>query len=209
VVALSPKNVWVFGGGGAGPGYGTYHYNDTTWTAQGGAIAGASFASVVSASDIWAVGSDGNAPQNTIVQYTGNGWSKVVSHSLDGMTFHAITALAAKSVWMTASVAGGSSFTSYLLHYNGGGVSKAKIPWSVNAGQVASDGQGGIWMLATDSGGVSYAIHVTPNGVWTRVPIGAGAGLAAVPGTTAEWAVGAKLTTSGSNAVIWAYGRPQ
>ena len=101
----------------------------------------------------------------------------------------------------------GDNFQSYVFHYNGTGISKATVPYSVRVISVAPDGHGGLWMLGNDSSNQCYAIHVV-NGVWSRVPIGSTTSLTSIPGTTAEWAPGTRRTSTGAQAIIWAYGRP-
>lgn len=203
VTAINGSDVWVFGGPGSGPGYGTWHFDGTTWSEQSGNAAGISFASALSTTNIWAIGSDGDSPQDAIVHYTRVGWGEKISNSaLSGLTFRAIDALSADSVWITAT-SQDTGFESYLLHYNGHGFSKVAIPGSVDAKQLASDGQGGVWITATTSTNQAYMLHVTANGVWSSTAVSANLdSLASIPGTTSLWASGSK----GTSGVAWAYG---
>jgi hypothetical protein len=70
VVALSAKNVWVFGGGGETLGWGTWHYNGKSWTQSRGHAEDITDGSALSATRIWAIGGL-SAPQSQIVHYTG------------------------------------------------------------------------------------------------------------------------------------------
>jgi hypothetical protein len=206
VLAFSARNVWTFGSGGGNPGYGAYHYNGSSWKAETGDAKSIFTASAVSASDIWAI--DGpSSPQSGVIRYNGSKWVQQSGSALSGVTFRGIEAVSASSVWITAT-SQSSTFEPYLLHYNGKSFSKAKIPWSVEATQITSDGRGGLWILAHDSDGTTYALHRTSKGAWSRTEIGPGDGLSAIPGTAAEWAVGSSPTTSGVNAAIWEYGKP-
>lgn len=207
VLAFSATNVWVFGGPGAEPGYGTYHYNGRSWSKVSGTIpAGIVTASAVSASNIWAIGS-ASSPDDSIVHYNGTSWTKRTGSVLSGLTFRGVRAVSSSRVWITAE-SNTSRTTSYLLHYNGSSISKIKVPYSVSVGRVTQDGHSGVWMLGTDTNNTSYAIHMTSAGVWSRVSLGLAASLETVPGTTAEWAVGDKYGTTGGSAVIWEYGTP-
>jgi hypothetical protein len=100
----------------------------------------------------------------------------------------------------------------YLLHMSGTTWTRVKIPWKVSPFNIASDGSGGLWVTASTlgtSGNQSWVLHRTKAGVWSRSKIRASdqlLGITSVPGTTSLWGAGSQLATSGSNAVIWAYG---
>jgi hypothetical protein len=60
-------------------------------------------------------------------------------------------------------------------------------------------------------GAVSWALHRSRSGTWTRTRISSGAGsgffgLALIPGTTSVWGVGSAATKLGSAAAIFAHG---
>jgi hypothetical protein len=216
IVATSKSNAWALGGSDESYGNGTtqqaeaVHWNGSDWskvtlpTAKDFIVA----ASAPAANDVWAVGSNGDAPQNQILHYTGSTWQKVSSSAFSGLEgFNSITSLSASNVWLTAW-GGNSNSNSYLLHYNGHVFSKVKVPWSVNAGRVVSDGAGGIWFSASTSTGQSYAVHVTAKGAMSRTEVSHLGSLTTVPGTTALWSAGtADNKTAGSQAVILAYGK--
>lgn len=217
VTALSPTNVWTFGNSGAGPGYGTYHYNGVRWAAVSGAGAGITAASPVTPSSIWAFGSDGTAPQNAILHFNGKTWNKVVNPVLDGLTFTGVAAVSATSVWFVGNSHDSTTGTDvpYLLHYNGTGISKARIPPAGPVDAVAPDGQGGVWMnVAGGPPTGEYTVyHVTSWGLWNGgfVYSGSVRSLTAIPGTTAIWGSGSGPSGSsfiGDQAYIWAYGTP-
>jgi hypothetical protein len=205
VTALSPTDIWVFGGGGAIGGLGTWHYDGSTWTEQTGGALGIDHASALSPADIWAIGGK-TSPQTTIVHYNGTTWTDVTASGLAGLSFSDIVALPQDSVWLlthspTARL-GGS-----LVHFAGGKVTRFRIPWAIDPGRLAPDGRGGFWLSAS-SNRRSYAVHWSASGKWSRVPVNA-AGLALIPGTTSLWAAGAVGTTAtGENAAVFANGTP-
>jgi hypothetical protein len=206
VVAFSATNVWVFGTSGEGPGYGTWHYNGKTWSAQTGTAGDVDSASAVSATNLWAIANSSTAPATSIARYNGKSWSRVSNSALSGLSFNRIQAISASSVWITAS-APDNGFKSYLLHYNGHTFSKTALPWSVGVSSVVSDGANGVWLTAGSMSGQQYMVHYTSKGAWSRTAVGADFdSLAHIPGGTAEWAGGFKPTSSG-NGVIWAYGK--
>jgi hypothetical protein len=210
VTALSPTNVWVFGGSGMGPGLGTWHYNGRSWSQWQGSAVGLRNGSALSATNIWAIGGT-KAPFTSIVHYNGT-WRPVTASALTGLQFGRIQALSAASVWATGFVAGGSQIVPYLLHFNGTTWARYKLPWPMSPGQaLASDGQGGVWLTATSSSGEIYFVHRTAKGVWSRTPVvgpgqGVVDGLTQIPGTSSLWSVGLKVAKTGGSAVVWADG---
>ncbi|HEX8007744.1 MAG TPA: hypothetical protein VF482_15110, partial [Trebonia sp.] len=206
VTALSATNVWVFGGGGFIGGLGTWHYNGTSWQQWKGSAAGLERASALSANSIWAVGS-GTSPDSTIQHFNGNTWQTVSAKALSGLQFFGIRAFSSTNVWVAAVTQGGVQ-PAYLVYYNGAGWTRIMVPWSVQVNNPVSDGHGGLWLTGFSvSTGQSYVVHRTSSGAWSRTAVSADLqGLALIPGTTSLWAVGAKATSTGANAVIWAYG---
>jgi hypothetical protein len=205
VVALSAKNVWVFGGSGETVGWGTWHYNGKSWTLGGGYSEDISNGSAVSAASIWAIGGL-SAPQSQIVHYTGT-WKPVTSRTLSGLSFGSIQAFNATDVWATA-VPVSTNAPSYLVHYNGRVWSKVKVPWNVGVGwsPVVSDGHGGLW-LSSGSVSQNWEVHRTAKGAWGRNAVGVPlTGLANVPGTGALLGAGAFDGKITHDAVVWAYG---
>jgi hypothetical protein len=79
ITAISPTDVWVFGGGGAIGGIGTWHYNGRTWqfvTAK--ALSGLSFRDIAafSSTDVWAGAA--SAARSALMHYNGKTWARVV-----------------------------------------------------------------------------------------------------------------------------------
>jgi hypothetical protein len=75
---------------------------------------------------------------------------------------------------------------------------------------MASDGRGGFWSEGWNQNGTKYQywmLHRTAAGKWSRIAIPQDiADIALVPKTTSVWGGGTTPTTSGADAVIWAYG---
>ncbi len=208
VTAFSRSNVWVFGGPGASPGFGTWHYNGQSWTKSPIATKdGIVRASALSSSNMWAVGSV-NAGEDSIFHYSG-GWHQATASALAGLQFHAILAKATDNVWALANIAT-NGFRPYLVHLTSSGWARIKIPYSLAPFDFASDGHGGLWMTAGDSAGAGWAVHRTASGHWSRVSLGKSAHMLApalIPGTASLWGAGYVSQKVGSKAVIWADGR--
>ncbi len=210
VVALSTKNVWVFGSSGFTLGWGTWHYNGRLWRQWHGNAADITNGSALSATNIWTVGGL-SAPQSQIVRYTGT-WKPVASPVLAGLQFEGIHAFAVKNVWASAVSTGGSA-ASWLVHYNGRSWSKVRLPYSMtlNWGPIVSDGHGGLWLAGLVVSATTerfYVVHRTAKGAWSRTQVGAQMlSLANIPGTASVWGAGAFYGRVSHLAVIYAYGR--
>jgi hypothetical protein len=208
VTAFSPSNVWVFGGPGAAPGFGTWHYNGRSWTKSPTATKdGIALASALSPSNIWAIGAV-SAGDDAIFHDTGS-WHQATASALAGLQFHAILAQATDNVWALANISA-NAFRPYLVHLTGSGWARIKIPYSLDPVDLASDGRGGLWMVALDSANAGWAVHRTASGQWSRVSLGKSArmfGLALIPGTASLWGAGSVNQQAGSTAAIWGYGR--
>jgi hypothetical protein len=212
ITAFSDSNVWVYGGAGFTSGLGTWHYDGNTWTQQTDSSAGIDFASAVSPTDIWAVGTDGTAPENALVNYNGTAWQPVTSSALTGLSFGHILAISATNVWVAAASPAGTANT-FLMHFDGSSWSQVTLPLTINISELASDGQGGIWVTGQDSSGNTWVADMSASGTWSSTQIASSGttvlSLANVPGTTAMWAAGwVETTPNGSNATIWANGAP-
>lgn len=207
VTALSPANVWVFGGPGADPGLGTWHFNGHSWQHITSAPAnGIVKASALSATNMWAIGS-ASSPQDSIVHYTGT-WHKVSATALSGLQFSAISAVSAHDVWAVGTLQT-NGFRPRLVHMTSRGWTRMNLPWFVDPIDVAPDGSGGLWITASNNTAM-FAIHRSATGRWSRITIGPNSELiriALIPGTTSLWGAGAVKTTTGVNAAVWAHGR--
>ena len=198
VTALSSSDVWAFGGPGAGPGFGAWHFNGKTWASV--AAAGGIFsASAVSASDIWAVA---NNPQDQpdIMHYNGTAWRGVTAAPALGYAH--ILALSGSNVWATGM---GPTGTAYLVHFSGGQWTELPLPWSgLDPGCLAPDGHGGLWLCAAGSSH-GWIVHRSASGHWSRIAASFSL-VTLVPGTTTGVAVGSTATATGSDATVWAHG---
>lgn len=206
VTALSPANVWVFGGPGAFPGLGTWHFNGHSWRHVTSAPAdGIVKASALSATNMWAIGS-ASSPQDSIVHYTGR-WRTVRAAALSGLQFNAIAAVGTHNVWALGTVRT-NAFRPRLVHLTSRGWTRMRVPWLVDPIDLAQDGRGGLWMTAENRSGL-FAIHKSAAGKWSRIRIRSNSALiriALIPGTTSLWGAGDQKTTSGAKAAVWAHG---
>lgn len=206
VTALSPSNVWVFGGPGAFPGVGTWHFNGRSWQhVTSGPGNGIVMASAVSAKNIWAIGST-KSPQDSLAHFTGQ-WHSVHATVLSGLQFNAISAVNSHDVWAVGSPPA-HPFRARLVHLTSRGWSRLSVPWQVDLSSLAPDGRGGIWVLAQDSS-AEWALHRTTAGHWSRTkigPIGSVLRIALIPGTTSLWGAGSARAKPVANAAVWARG---
>lgn len=207
VTAVSPTNVWVFGGGGFTGGLGTWHFNGSTWK-QVTSAAGLENASALSARSIWAIGS-ASAPQDSIWHYNGKAWRQVTATALKGLSFKDILAKSATSIWVAATLATNGR-KGYLVHFNGTQWTKLLLPWAVTASRIASDGHGGIWVSTFGSTDTSWIAHRSATGRWSRTVIGTSTTASLfdpvlIPGTTSTWGFGMVDGTTGSSAAIWSH----
>jgi hypothetical protein len=206
ITAFGPHDVWAFGGPGAFPGLGTWHFNGRSWTkVTSGPGAGIDSASALSPSDMWAIGSVAS-PQDSIVHYLGTTWRQVRAVALSGLQFSGITATGPGKVWAVATKPGtGSPNTAYVVRLQNGSWTRTRLPWRLNPVRVAGDGHGGVWLTALGTG-TGWFVHRSATGRWSRVLAGSPAavfGLTLIPGTSALWSAGDR----GTSAAIWAFGR--
>jgi hypothetical protein len=211
VVALSATDVWAFGSSGFTLGWGTWHYNGKSWTQWHGNAADITDGSALSAANIWAIGGP-LTPQSEIVHYTGS-WKLVTASALSGLRFDGIQAFTSTDVWASA-VSATNEAQSWLVHYDGRGWSRLRLPWNVSLdwGHIVSDGRGGLWLSAlgqSTAGPVNYEVHHTASGAWSRTRVAAELfNLASIPGTASVWGAGGDfaLPPAPGKAVVWAYG---
>ena len=211
VTAFSPTNVWVFGAPSAHhPGLGTWHLSGTTWTKVTGLAGSISMASALSPTSMWAISSDGIAPDDILVHYNGATWQKITSTVLNGLQFSCILVKHANDIYATATAGNG---TQHLVHFNGSAWKSLTVPSSVRLSDIAPDGTNGEWFSATQSSSQApVAEYRAYTGTWTSYPLPGGGGqafgIALIPGTTSLWATGFVPSSggTGADAVIWGYG---
>jgi len=203
VTALSPSDVWVFGGPGPFPGVGTWHFNGHSWahvtSAPGNGI---ETASALSAKNIWAIGS-ATSPYDSIARFTGS-WHTVKAAAFSGLSFTSIAAVSRDDVWAAGTLQANGR-QARLVHLTRGGWSRMSLPWRVTPASLAPDGRGGVWITAFGSSG-SVVIHRSAGGTWSRTTIGLNRtvfGIALIPGTTSLWGAGSVQ----ANSAVWAHGR--
>jgi hypothetical protein len=207
VTALSPHDVWVFGGGGFTGGLGTWHFNGRLWQHWQGNASGLENGSAVSASDIWALGGT-LAPDTTVEHFNGRSWRPVADRALSGLSFQRIRAFGRNDIWVSATLAT-SNLPAFLVHFNGTHWTRFVLPWKVDVYDIAADGHGGLWLNGLGPRNQPFVVHRTASGRWSRTPIGTFLfDLALIPGTTSLWGVGSAATgVTGGDAVIWADGK--
>lgn len=208
VTAFSPTNVWVFGGSGAFPGVGTWHLHGHVWTKVGGLGGNISFASALSARDMWAVGGI-NVGQDSIMHYIHGKWHHITSRLLRGLQFGQILALTSNNVWTVASVGGGPS-TMRLLQLRNGRWTRHALPAHYDPIDMVADGHGGLWFTAIhttsgSSGGIEF-LHRSASGRWSVIHDPGVQSLALIQGTSSLWGAGATTHKTGFEAAIYAHG---
>jgi hypothetical protein len=232
VTALSPTNVWVFGGnGGAHAGLGTWHFDGHTWKElTTGQAVGLDTAQALSAKDIWAIGGT-KSPQSAIERYSGKSWYLANTKGIPAgqWQYAGVRALSDKDVWITATRHVTDRNVPYLLHYNGSAWTVFALPWGVGSGGTSniinpvSDGHGGMWFTGeTETAPAAtfesdfYVVRRTVAGQWLRTKVGTVTskghsgvflwGLGSIPGTGSVWGAGSSQSGNGQ-AVVWAFGK--
>ncbi len=154
----------------------------------------------LSPKDIWLSGYAKGYGPRTLAHWNGKTWKTLsFPHPPKGATLieSGLVALGAKSLWVLAEQFGpkAGAVTSELLRWTGKWRT-VKVPASVGtADQLAADGHGGLWLIASPSGQVNF-VHYTA-GHWdvSAVPTQAGLTaepgvLASVPGSRSMWSIG-------------------
>jgi hypothetical protein len=210
LVALSPRNVWLFGtGSGAHRGAGTWHWSGTGWTQLKGAAAVVYQASAAGPADLWAVGGI-QGSMHTLLHFAGGTWQRVYPRSLTAFRYSRVLALGPANVWVAGSVAG----LPKVGHYDGHRWTVSAMPGTVTVTGMCRDGHGGLWVVGS-SGSPSVVWDRSTGGTWTAAtvsPSGTDKVLACawVPGTGAAWGAGQAAGlpgASGSAAAAYGYGR--
>jgi hypothetical protein len=205
VTAFSPTNVWVFGGSGADPGVGTWHLHGHVWTRVRGLGGNISFASALSARDMWAVGGI-NVGQDSIMHYIRGKWHHITSPALRGLQFNQILALTSNNVWTVASK-GGAPGTMRLLQLRNGRWTPHALPAHYDPIDMVADGRGGLWFTAvhTSNGEIQF-LHRSASGRWSVIHDPGVESLALIQGTSSLWGAGATTHKTGFEAAIYAHG---
>ena len=176
------------------------HFNGTSWVKVPMARAGrVNKASVLSRTNVWAVGEQTNAKFSQIQHFNGTAWSVVSSpHFANGESLNSLKAISANNILAVgASVDSLGNRTPLVEHFNGTKWSILSVP-HITGGQlidIAVVSPSDIWAV----GGVSgAALTMHFNGVqWTRVPAPTAALVAVTAlGANNVWAAGAKLGQS-------------
>jgi hypothetical protein len=210
VLALSPRNVWVFGSTSTGSrGVGTWHFDGTSWTAVGG-LPGEIYQASRWRDDIWAIAVGPRGEQ--IVRSNGRTWRRMrTGRELSGLAPESIVAVSGRDVWLlgdaVGSAAGGRLV---LLHWNGRQWRRLETKLRAWAGQLAAGQRGGVLVTATALGspnaGLILQVSVLGKIASTTVPSALGSGVSDValaPGARRLWATGGVLTQLGGDAAFW------
>jgi hypothetical protein len=200
--AFSPKDVWVFSLGIDGhKDHYAAHYDGKTWSRVTlPAIPGE--VSVVSASDIWALGITGGSADSSwtasgVMHYNGHAWSFTRLLALPvakgvSVTYANLTATGPGSTWLirTLTASNGVS-TPTVMRLSGTTWTTVSFPASALGTLIplatAQDGSGGLWVDAifTNPSGFTYTFHLS-GGKWTESFHGYP--MAWIPGTHQDWA---------------------
>jgi len=138
------RDGWIVGVGGT-----VLRWNGSTW--QGGSIAdGVALLDVdaISATDVWAVGSEVNAGPGVLYHWDGSAWSRL--DSPNGAKLNAVQMISSHYGWAVGD--GGT-----ILRYNGSSWQQVASPvtWAINALGMVSCDEG--WAFA----GSPYILHYT------------------------------------------------
>jgi hypothetical protein len=218
-VVFGSKDAWVFATGccqvPATPV--ALRFNGTKWSPAKTPIV-VDDASALSASNIWAVGPTVTSVKTahwvfTTEQWTGGAWR---AHALPRLRLPKgtallngqVLALGPKNVWADFSLqeGQGAAAGTVLVHYNGRKWTQVTVPYKAAfmLTSMTADGQGGIWIAATQSFGATQYMYHLRAGRWSRMEMpsvkGDGTqvlGAALQAGTTSVWAVGDMVPNEG------------
>jgi hypothetical protein len=224
VAVLSPCNAWTVGSLTNGSGQQQTlieHWDGAAWAvvpspdpgSAGDALAGVR---AVSASDIWAVGSDDNPgiEQTLIVHWDGHTWTPVASPSPGANNnLAAVRAVSANNAWAVGSYVAGGMERSLIAHWDGTSWTQATSP---SPGQgagldgVAATSASNAWAVGNsfDTSGFSKTFILHWNGTaWSQAASpspGQSSRLNAVAATSPSnaWAVGNSFDTSGHSQTL-------
>ncbi len=226
--AYGPADAWAFGeldsGRGAVQSYAA-RYNGQHWQRVTVPVL-ASGVSSLSANDISIVGQtdaslSASAASWAMANWNGTSWRvvplpKVLRAKGLALSRPGILALSPVNIWADFQLArDGSDDGAVFLHYNGVSWTQIPVPhwgatWHSN---MTPDGRGGFWIAV--SARLSSKMYDYRNGHWSRPGVLSNAGHSTVitatatrPGTTQVWAVGYRVSTTGSanpKAVVYEY----
>jgi hypothetical protein len=200
---LSADNVFAYGSTlyGGLPSAGVYHYNGHKWTKLSASVSGGGDA--LSATSAYVVNG------TSVHHYNGATWTTTNLASLLPAKYANLTgvlALSADNIYATGDDAAKEfAGPAVILHYNGHKWSKVGSYQDGPAdGAPASDGRGGLWLAAGESG-ASVLLHysggklttvATPEFDGSRVTVFS---ISRIPGTTGELAGGVVLDAPGKS----------
>jgi hypothetical protein len=198
IVAISPSDVWVFGGGSS---LGAWHLSGRTWHRVAGRAGAVFRASALSASSIWAVA---QRSRQALEHYDGSRWAAIATGSALVRTIpEDVVAVSRRGIWVSAVSAAGRLV---VAHGSGSRWTRYMAPWRMRPERFAADGSGGIWIPAVTST-QTWLVHLSRSGRWTRTKVAGGPSsgvgdVTLIPGITTMLGSGG---TRG-NAAIWASG---
>jgi hypothetical protein len=220
VRAVTASNVWLAGQTSAAPTHAvTAHWNGSSWRewtfSPSGCAALNGLVTLSGTAQVIAAGSVGVCGRGTeavyVLHWNGSNWSRMSMPSLDGIA-DALAAPTANSVWLAGTRSSDVWNTSHALleHWNGHGWSAVAAPtftatYSTLAGiaahgsnnllavgwkQICNPNCGPLRTLGLHYNGSSWSVIGTPNPVGGSTNFDRFDADAAVPGSTAFWAVG-------------------
>lgn len=220
VIALSPRDVWVFGTTAAGVrGMGAWHFNGRSWHPVSGRAQLIYRASALSRHDIWAVAATRKG--GYVEHYDGHAWQQVSTGTvLHGARLDDVLAVSRHSVWVVGnmpSTVGGRQHGDgrlVLAHFDGRHWARVTTPWQADTGRLAPAEHDAVWVTADISGARNDALighvclHCTPS--WATVRWGQGSGISDIAvsdRTGTAWITGGFLTQAGGDAAVWRHQR--
>jgi hypothetical protein len=208
IVALGPRNVWLFGSkGGHHAGAGTWHLTGTRWTQARGVTARITRASATSSRDIWGIGNIGGT-NNALVHFKNNKWLHEQPSALAGFIYSSVLVLGPSNVWVSGTVTGSPE----IAHFDGHVWTSIIMPSLVPATAMCRDGRRGLWVIANSNVGPSFVLDLSAKGTWTSAPVSSTSAdevlaCALLPGRTATWGAGKASAPQGTAAAAYGFGK--
>jgi hypothetical protein len=210
LVAISPRDVWVFGTTSSGTqGIGTWHFDGRSWTAVNGQ-AGDIYQASAWRRDIWAIAAANGGYQ--IERYDGRSWQRVrTGRALSGLTLSSVVAVSDRDVWLLGNTTGKAGpGPLVLVHWNGYRWRRLTTRLQAWAGQLAPGSSGGVLATAAPASSLTSGLilQVSTAGrlSTTTVTSALGSGVSDVAlarDSRYVWATGGVLTPLGGNAALW------